>query len=236
MYQKNGRLLHRYRNGQSAISANLDDYAFMIWGLLELYETSYNPEYLEKAINLNEILLKHFWDEDTGAFFFTADDSEELLVREKNVYDGAIPSGNSVSMYNLLRLSKITSKVSLEKKADELLKTFANQINKMPSAFTFILTALDFAIGPSFEIIIVANKGDSSVKAFLEKLEDQYIPNKVVILKYLEDDSLLENIEILKEYKLVNNKVTAYVCKDFVCKQPTNDPETMIRELTINED
>ncbi len=236
LYQKNGRLLHRYRNGQSAISANLDDYAFIIWGLLELYETSYNPEYLEKAINLNEILLKHFWDEDTGAFFFTADDSEELLVREKNVYDGAIPSGNSVSMYNLLRLSKITSKVSLEKKADELMKTFANQINKMPSAFTFILTALDFAIGPSFEIIIVANKGDSSVKAFLEKLEDKYIPNKVVILKYLEDDSLLENIEILKEYKLVNNKVTAYVCKDFVCKQPTNDPEIMIKELTINED
>ncbi|MCG3259922.1 MAG: thioredoxin domain-containing protein, partial [Candidatus Heimdallarchaeota archaeon] len=80
------------------------------------------------------------------------------------------------------------------------------------------------------------NKGDSSVKAFLEKLEDKYIPNKVVILKYLEDDSLLENIEILKEYKLVNNKVTAYVCKDFVCKQPTNDPEIMIKELTINED
>lgn len=102
--------------------------------------------------------------------------------------------------------------------------------------FTFILTALDFAIGPSFEIIIVANKGDSSVKAFLEKLEEQHVPNKVAILKYLEDDSLLEKIEILKDYKLVTNKVTAYVCKDFVCKQPTNDPETMIKELISNED
>ncbi|OLS30294.1 MAG: Cellobiose 2-epimerase, partial [Candidatus Heimdallarchaeota archaeon AB_125] len=154
LQQEDGRLLHRYRNEDAAIMANLDDYAFMIWGLLELYETSFNPKYLNEAINLNVKLIDHFWDNESGGFFFTPDDGEELLVREKPVYDGSIPSGNSVAMLNLVKLSKMTSEASLEQKADDLMKTFAKQINRIPSAFSFILSSLDFALGPSFEIIL----------------------------------------------------------------------------------
>jgi uncharacterized protein YyaL (SSP411 family) len=233
---EDGRLQHRYRNGNSAIIANLDDYAFLIWGLLELYETSFNPNHLSKARKLNSLLIKHFWDNDSGGFFFTPDDGEELLIREKPVYDGAIPSGNSVSMLNLLRLAKMTSDASLEKKADDLMKTFAKQINRIPSAFTFILSSLDFAIGPSYEIILVAEEDDEKLVDFLLKLENSYIPNKVVILKYPDNNQLVKEIEILKDYKLVNKQVTAYVCRDFVCKQPTNDPDKMIEELSKNED
>ena len=236
LQQEDGRLLHRYRNEDAAIMANLDDYAFMIWGLLELYETSFNPKYLNEAINLNVKLIDHFWDNESGGFFFTPDDGEELLVREKPVYDGSIPSGNSVAMLNLVKLSKMTSEASLEQKADDLMKTFAKQINRIPSAFSFILSSLDFALGPSFEIILVAKEDDEEIKKFVEKIDGQYVPNKVVIIKYIEDDQLIKNIEILKDYKMINNQVTAYVCKDFVCKQPTNDPEIMIKELSKNED
>ena len=130
----------------------------------------------------------------------------------------------------------MTSEASLEQKADDLMKTFAKQINRIPSAFSFILSSLDFALGPSFEIILVAKEDDEEIKKFVEKIDGQYVPNKVVIIKYIEDDQLIKNIEILKDYKMINNQVTAYVCKDFVCKQPTNDPEIMIKELSKNED
>ncbi|GAG89652.1 unnamed protein product, partial [marine sediment metagenome] len=193
LQQEDGRLLHRYRNEDAAIMANLDDYAFMIWGLLELYETSFNPKYLNEAINLNVKLIDHFWDNESGGFFFTPDDGEELLVREKPVYDGSIPSGNSVAMLNLVRLSKMTSEASLEQKADDLMKTFAKQINRIPSAFSFILSSLDFALGPSFEIILVAKEDDEEIKKFVEKIDGQYVPNKVVIIKYIEDDQLIKN-------------------------------------------
>ena len=117
MLDSGGRLLHRYRDGEAAIPGNLDDYTFLIHGLLELYETTFEVDYLKKALALNGHLLKHFWDNKNGGFYFTADDGESLLIRQKEIYDGAIPSGNSIAMLNLLRLGRITADSSLEAKA-----------------------------------------------------------------------------------------------------------------------
>ncbi|MFW9934965.1 MAG: thioredoxin domain-containing protein, partial [Candidatus Thorarchaeota archaeon] len=143
MYQ-DGRLLHRFRAGEAAVPAFLDDYAFMIWGLLELYETALDPEYLEKAIALNDTLLSHFWDEKGEAFFYTADDAENLLIRKKDAYDGAIPSGNSVAMLNLLRLGRITTESELEAQAAKIGRALSGEALGAPTAFTFMISAVDY--------------------------------------------------------------------------------------------
>jgi uncharacterized protein len=178
---KNGRLLHRYREGEAGLPAHVDDYAFFIAALLDLYETNFNEKYLKIALDLNEDFLKHFWDEKSGGFFFTSDDGEELIVRQKDIYDGAVPSGNSVAALNLLRLSRITGNTDLEVKASLIGKTFSENIANAPSAFTQFLGALDFAIGPSQEIVIV--EGQNSKEEFLKNIREKFNPNKVVLLK-----------------------------------------------------
>ncbi|MHA1829528.1 MAG: hypothetical protein ACTSX6_12890 [Candidatus Heimdallarchaeaceae archaeon] len=236
MFDKEKNLLHRYREGESAIPANLDDYSFLIWGLIELYETTFTSSYLMKAYELTEQMIKHFWDEENHGFFFTPDTRTDLIVREKLVYDGAIPSGNSVAMLNLLKLSRITSNSSYEEKANQLMSYFASQIKQAPVAFTFLLTALDYAVGPSYEIVIVRKKEEErTLQEVLMMLTEHFLPNKIVLIKLIDDKELEKLIPIIKEYTLINNQLTIYVCKNFVCKQPTNNPYIMVKELLKDE-
>ena len=158
MFDKEGRLLHRYREEESAIFANADDYVFLTAALLDLYETVFEPRYLEYAIKINNSFIGHFLDKENGGFFFTPDYGEKLITRQKEIYDGAIPSGNSVAMLNLLRIARITANSSFEEKADKINKAFSNQVRKYPAGFTQFLIALDFAVGPSYEIILAGDK------------------------------------------------------------------------------
>lgn len=145
MRRPDGRLLHRYRDGQAAIPAYLDDYAFFIGGLIELYEATVEVKYLRTALGLNNDLIEHFWDERSGGFYFTPDDGEKLIVRRKEIYDGAVPSGNSFAMLNLLRLGRITGSPDLEVKADMIGRAFSREVTKRPSAYTYLMVAADFA-------------------------------------------------------------------------------------------
>ncbi len=229
------RLIHRYRE-EASLTANLDDYAFLIWGLLELYETSFNIEYLEKALTLNSIAIKHFWDEKNGGFYFTPDDGEKLLVREKLIYDGAIPSGNSVMMLNLLKLSRIYYSPELEEKAALLMAVFAKQVSKVPSAFTFLISSLDYAIGPAYEIVLVGKETDSNTKAMLDILKQDFLPNKVVIFKNTDKENEIEQIlNHLKDFKAQKSKTTAYVCEQFSCQRPTTEIDMMKNQLGLGE-
>jgi uncharacterized protein YyaL (SSP411 family) len=119
--QPDGRLFKRYRDGEAALPAQLDDYAFLVWGLIEVYEATFQPEYLEQAIHLNDIQVAHYWDHDHGGFFLTAHDAELLPVRPKEAYDGAIPSGNSVAALNNMRLARLTGRQDLEEIAHDIL-------------------------------------------------------------------------------------------------------------------
>jgi len=236
LFDNEKNLLHRYREGESAIPANLDDYSFLIWGLIELYETTFTSSYLMKAYELSEQMIKHFWDERNHGFFFTPDTKTDLIVREKLVYDGAIPSGNSVAMLNLLKLSRIISNSSYEEKANQLMSYFASQIKQAPVAFTFLLTALDYAVGPSYEIVIVGKKEEErKLQEVLMVLTEHFLPNKIVLVKLSGDKELEKLIPLIKEYTLLNNQLTIYVCKNFVCKQPTNNPYIMVEELLRDE-
>jgi uncharacterized protein YyaL (SSP411 family) len=228
-----GRLLHRYRDGEAAISAFLDDYVFMIWGLLELYETTLEPEYLDKAITLNEVLLTHFWDDQGGGFFFTASDAEGLLVRKKDAYDGAIPSGNSVAMLNLLRLSRITAKTDLEVKAVKTGQAFSGDVLGSPAGFTLMISAVDFAVGPGHEIVIVGDPDAQDTQAMVQAINDQFLPSKVILLIPNDEraKTLTELAPFTKDYKAINTKATSYVCTNYVCQSPTTDVKQMLKLL-----
>jgi len=230
--KQNGGLYHRYRNGETKFDGNLDDYAFMIWGLLNLYETTFKVEYLERSIELNNILINNFWDENFGGFFFTSEKSSELFTRQKEIYDGAIPSGNSVAMMNLIRLSKFTGDNKLEEKASLLSKAFSIQIERYPNGYSQLLSGVNFAIGPSFEIVIAGNLKDKLTQEMLKEINSMYLPNKVILLK--SSGNNLEKIaEFTRGQEILNNQTTVYVCRNFVCSLPTTDPNKLLQLLKV---
>jgi hypothetical protein len=229
----NGRLLHRYRDGQSAIMASVDDYAFLIWGLVDLYEATFDVVYLRAAIDLQKEMNKHFWDDKNGGFYFTADDGEKLLLRQKEIYDAAIPSGNSVAMLNLLRLGRIAADVGFEEKAAKLNKAFSDDVRKMPSAYPQLMMAVNFAEGPSYEVVIAGDRKDKSTKEMLREIRRAFIPNKVMILRPTEEK--MPEITALAAYTryhtTIDNKATAYVCRNYNCALPTTDAKKMLELL-----
>ncbi len=235
MRRQDGRLLHRYRDGQSAILAHVDDYAFLIWGLLELYETTFDTHYLQTSLDLNREMIENFWDEKSGGFFFTADDAEGLIVRQKEIYDGAIPSANSVSLLNLLRLGRITANPELEKKAMKISEAFASDVSRYPSGYTQFLVSLDFGIGPSHEIVIVGDPQSPDTEEMLAALRKHFIPNKVVILKPSTQESpdISGLADYLKHHSSIDNKATAYICINYACKMPTTDIKEMLSQLPV---
>ncbi len=225
LVRKDGRLLHRYRDGQAQIFGTLDDYAFLIHGLVDLYEATFEPQYLAEAKQLTEDMIRLFWDEQEGGFYFTGSDAEKILVREKELYDGAIPSGNSIAALDLLRMGRMTSSVAWERKAAQLFKSFGREITAAPSAFAQVLTALDFALGPSQEIVLVGQKDDRQTQAMVKILYEHFIPNKIVILCPVgrQARGFIASVPFVKNYNMLDGKTTAYVCEDYHCLFPTND-------------
>ena len=233
LYHPDEGLLHRYRDGQAGIMAHADDYAFFIWGLLELYEASFDPDYLTSALELNQYLMKHFWDEKRWGLYFTSDNGEELIIRTRESNDGAVPSANSVAILNLLRLSRFTGDPELEKRAGEIERAFSNTIRQYPLGYTMFLTGIDFGIGPSYEVVVAGNSEGSDTRAMLQTLRSCFIPNKVTILrptekKFPEIDDLAE---LIKYHVSIEGKATAYICQNFTCKAPTTDAEKMLEYL-----
>jgi uncharacterized protein YyaL (SSP411 family) len=232
MRNENGRLLHRYRDGQALLLANVDDYAFLTWGLLELYETNFDIRYLETALNLTDELLAHFWDEENGGLYFTPDDGEDFLSRQKKIDDTNIPSGNSVAMFNMLRLGRITARADLEEKAVGIGHAFAGYIQQQPSAYGQLMTAVDFGVGPSYEVVIVGEPGAEDTQTMLAALRSKFVPNKVVLLRPPgEAPEITRLAEFTKYHARLNDQATAYVCLNYYCELPTNDVDKMLELL-----
>jgi len=232
MRAKDGRLLHRYRDGEAGISAYLDDYAFLIWGVLELYEATFEVKYLTLALDLNRDLIEHYWDKSSGGFYFTADDGEKLLVRNKEIYDGAIPSGNSVAKLNLLRLGRITAHSDLEEKAAKIGSFFSDMVKPSPSAHTHLMAALDFGVGPSYEVVVIGDPERKDTKEMLRAIRSHFIPNKVVILRPIQESPEIDRLSPFVKYqKPLQGTATAYVCLNYNCKLPTTDKSKMLKLL-----
>ncbi len=224
-------LWHRYRNGDVAIKAHADDFAFLIWGLIELYQAVLNPEYLKEAVKLQETFNKHFWDEDQGGYYFTSEESEKLLGRKKESYDGAIPSSNSVAMTNLFRLGRLTGRTEWEKMADGINRLFSSDVKQTPTGFTQLLQAVDFATGTPQEIVIAGEKGDKNTEEMLKRLSSEFLPNAVLLLKSSGDSKLKKLAPFTADFTMEDNKATAYVCQNYACELPTTDAGKMMELL-----
>ena len=237
MRQKDGKLLHRHRQGESKICAYADDYAFLIWGQIELYEASFEERHLSNALDLNDIFIRHYWDEKNGAFFFTADTSDTLFIRQKESYDGATPSSNSLAMMNLLRLSRMTGRSEFEEKAERISNLFSGSVGTYPSAYTQMLSALDFTLGPSYEIVITGQPGAEDTQKIIRTIQEEFVPNTVVLFVPSDKDNpaIFQLAPFTRQQLVPKGRATAFVCSNFTCKQPTSDPKQLLEFLDIKK-
>jgi uncharacterized protein YyaL (SSP411 family) len=220
MLNEEGTLYHRYAKGERAIEGFLDDYTFLAYGLIELYMTTFEEKYLRIATDLTRTTLKKFWDEKTGGFFLTVAKSENAMPRMKQVYDGALPSGNSVGLLNLLRLSILAADSSLEDFAVKQTRTFSEEVKGNPQAYTFLLAGVDFMVGPSQSVVLVEGQDESNTQEMVKSIRSLYLPNLVV--------SIWDPRKASLGYENIEGKATAYVCHGKKCLPPTNSVERVL--------
>jgi uncharacterized protein len=236
---KKGRLLRSYKDNQAKHNAYLNDYAFLIAGLLDLYEVTYDIQWMKKAIALDKILNSYYEDKHNGGFYMTSSDHEKLLTRQKPDYDSALPTGNSVQALNLLRLAEFTSNASYQTRAIKTLKAFSTPLNRNPMALSKMLLAVDFYHASAKEIIIVTphNKKHES-HGFMAVFRENFIPNRVLSVAEEGSDlnSQAEIISITEDKTAINDQTTAYVCKQGSCKLPTGNVDIFREQLNSNDD
>ena len=232
MRNDDGQLLHRYRNGSAGVRAHLDDYAFLIWGLVELYETTFDPTWLQAALTHMEVSLDQFWDAERGGFYMTAADADPLIARPKEATDGALPSGNSVQFQNLLRLSHLTGRTSFAERADALAASAGRQVRSRPTGATALLTGLEFALGTPREVVVAGARDASSTDALLATVRDGYRPNTVVLHRPPGEGTAISRIAPFTDAQTpLDGQPAAYVCREFQCEAPVTDPETLREQL-----
>jgi uncharacterized protein YyaL (SSP411 family) len=231
--QKNGRLLKRWRRGKAGLPAHLEDYAFLTQGLLDLYEASFKVKYLQAAIELVDLTRKHFEDSENGGFFLTADDGEKLLIRAKEIHDGAIPSGNSVMALNLLRVHKITGQEKYLHSAENLFSAFSGFLQKSPQGAEVLLHALDFSLAPAKEIVITGDLTSKKTLQLIKAVNQEFMPAKVLLFRPTdtENPKITKLSPFLINHNLVNGKPAVYICQDQTCQKPETELEELLKVL-----
>ena len=224
-----GRILRRFREKEVAFPGYLEDYAFLLWGFLELYEATFEIDYFEEAVIINNDMIELFWDEKEGGFFYSGKGNETLIAQRKDVYDGAIPSGNSVAALTMMRLSRMTGNVDLEKKVDRMVQTFSSQISAYPLTSTHFLQALDFALGPAQEIVIRGDKKNQTTQNMIRLVQKSFLPHKVLLLQSegAEGERLAQLSSFINPMITCNQKPMVYVCEQFSCKKPMTEVEEL---------
>ncbi|MBC7798571.1 MAG: thioredoxin domain-containing protein [Pyrinomonadaceae bacterium] len=222
----NGLLLRTYKDGQAKLNAYLEDYAFFADGLLELYQASGEVRWLKEAVNLTDTMIKEFWDKETGGFYFTGESHENLIVRSKEYFDNATPSGNSVAADVLLKLAILTGNEDYSRYATALFRLISNSMRQYPSAFGRGLCAFDFYLNSPKEIVVVGNDGNP----LLREVWKRFIANKVVVVAS-EENNDADLIPLLQNRRMIDGKATAYVCENFACRQPVTDVADFAAQL-----
>ena len=223
--------LHRY--GISAKMGLIEDYSFMLWAYIEMYQMTFDSKYLEISQKIADHMIEHFWDEEGWSFYFTPDYGEELIVRAKEVYDGAIPSGNSVAAYNLVRLSRILSDPKYEGYCNKILTTSSRRLNGSGSGKSMMMQAVQYMNGPSFEVLVIGNSDSSEYTDLLDSIRKSSQINKVVIAYDKEKNTEIENlIPFITEFPRGDSgEPLVYVCQDFSCQLPTSDINQVLKQL-----
>lgn len=231
LIDENKRLLARFRDEESRHKAYLDDYAFLCFGLIELYESSFDVTFLKKAIELNKDMINFFWDKEKHGFFLYGEDSEKLIARPKELFDGAMPCGNSVAAYNLAKLARITGDSHLEEMAEKQLNFICGSILSQEINHSFFLMAASFALNEGRELVcIIKDKSDEEqIKNLLCEIP---VFDLTTIIKSDENKEEIEKlVPFVKDYNFTNNKSTYYLCKGRVCLAPINDIDKLRKLL-----
>ncbi|OKP99311.1 thioredoxin domain-containing protein [Paenibacillus sp. P46E] len=229
-----GRLLARYRDGESAIPAYLDDYTFMIWGLTELYEATGQSVYLERALTLKDGLLELFVDKENGGFFFTGHDGEELPIRSKEWYDGALPSGNSVAAKLLWKLSVMSQDVELKMVAEHTAAVMAAAASAYPPGYAMYLQAHLAMASGGREWVLSGKREDAALHSMLAQVQQAYLPDAALLVNWEGDaEGILRLLPHLADKPAINGEATAYICKNFACRAPVTNMEA-VRELLVS--
>ncbi len=229
-----GELSRIHRNGLTKISGNFNDYSYFITALIDLYESDFDIRWIKTANNLTKKMISKFWDDTHGGFYFTEDGQDDLIVRTKPTYDGAIPSGNSMAAMALFRLAKLLDNESYYNKAEKILKVNATSIAKAPRGYMNMLIAADFYLFPPKEIAIIGQLASSETKAILSTIHNMSIPNKVLGIVDLTMPSageITRLIPLLKSKSQISNKTTVFVCKNFTCKLPVTSTDKLVTLL-----
>ncbi len=225
-----GQLQHAYKDGQAKIDGFLEDYAFVLDGLLALYQATFQPEWLTWANQLAETAIGEFYDQSTGAFYDTGSSSEQLVARPRDAYDNATPSGNSVIADVLVRLSHLTGNVSYARLATDVFEDYGFIASEQPQGFSRLLSGLSFAVGPSAEIAIAGPVDASETSALVNTVRIRYLPRSV---RAVGDpaDKPGELVELLAGRELVDGLPAGYVCVNFACQLPVTDPQELNQQL-----
>lgn len=229
---RDGKLQHRYRDGEVKVNGYLDDYVYMIWGLLELYQTTLDSSLLEWALKLNQVIFDKFRDNTNGGFYLTSSDTEKVLIRKKDAQDASLPSGNAVAFLNLLQLSTLMEDQDLHRLTIEHEKAFTSAVNKAPTGYTMFLIGVMDRLGPFYEVVIAGERDDGNTQRLIDTLNMNYLPQVVFSFNSHEDEWLKENIESFSNKKPIKGRATAYVCAQGVCKSPTTDSWELLELLS----
>jgi uncharacterized protein YyaL (SSP411 family) len=228
MVTKDGRLLHRYRSGEAAVEGNADDYTHLAWGLLELYRSTLDLRFLERAVAITDTFIEHFRDGERGGFFFTPDDGEPLIARLKPVHDGATPSANSVALSNLLILSRLTGRTGYLDIGRDLMGWYLREHTGSAAASTWMMASLKFALSPSVEVVVVGDPGAADTRALLQVINSYNRPEMVVLLKSTGENPLLDHLApFTRGFAARSGKASAYVCRNHACDLPVTDPVSL---------
>jgi uncharacterized protein YyaL (SSP411 family) len=224
-----GGIYRRYRQGDVAIPGFLEDYAFFVWGLIELYEATFEVPYLEEALLLHRVMMDLFWDQEKGGFYFTGRENEEIITRPKELYDGATPSGNSVAVLNLWRLARMTGNGDWEKKADQMIRVFSSRVADAPMAYTQFLNFLDFALGPSQEIVVAEGPDKEESREMRAVIQQRFQPNRILLFRPEGDagQKLSALCPFVAGMRPIDRKTTVFICEDYACKSPVTDPDAL---------
>jgi len=230
LIRDDGRLLARYRDGEAAYPAYLEDHAFLIWGLIELYETTLELNYLVKALDLAHQMEKLFWDERVGGFYYYGSDAEKLISRPKEVYDGAMPSGNSVAVWVLGRLTSMTGNKKLGALVQRTFSIYAEDIERYPKAYAAFLLGVDFHLSPARQIVIT--NPVAAMQEMLAEIGKHFMPNAVVLYNDpAQEAGVAKFVPHIQVQRPIEGKTTVYICENFACQQPITEISSLKQAL-----
>jgi uncharacterized protein YyaL (SSP411 family) len=229
MSRSDGRLLHTYRHGEAKLDAYLDDYTYLVNSLVTLYESSSGEKWIDEAVRLADILLARFADNERGGFYFTADDHEQLIARNKDLHDSSVPSGNAMAATALLRLGKLCGRNDYLSAAEGALLAGLNVMEQAPTAAGQLLIALDMYLGPLPEIVIVAPENDET-SAAIKDLQQRFLPRRVIGRGKPGQQHSQHLAPLFAGRTSAGNQPSVFICENFACQAPVSGLEAIRQE------